>query len=121
MKYEEAISGPDKQGWKDEIENEHKRIQKHGMWKAVKKKTLNQGTKVIDSTWICKKKSNVTLRARMNAICVKQVEGEMYQSNSIAAPVTNDVTICVVLTMMLLSFWHGQIVDINGAFLHGHF
>ena len=57
----------------------------------------------------------------MNARGFKQVEGEMYQSNSIAAPVTNDVTIQVVLTMMLLAYWQGQIVDINGTFLHGHF
>jgi hypothetical protein len=57
----------------------------------------------------------------MNARGFKQVEGEMYQTNSIAAPVTNDVTIRVVLTMMLLAYWQGKIVDINGAFLHGHF
>ena len=121
MKYEEAINSPDKEGWKAEIKNEHRRMQKHGVWKAVKKESLKPKTKVIDSTWACKKKSNGTLRARMNARGFKQVEGEMYQSNSIAAPVTNDVKIRVVLTMMLLAYWQGQIVDINGAFLHGHF
>ena len=77
MKYEEAISSPDKKGWKEEIENEHRRMQKHGVWKAVKRKSLKPKTKIIDSTWACTKKSNGDLRARMNAIGFNQVEGEM--------------------------------------------
>ena len=101
--YEEAINIPDKEGWKEEVKNEHMRMQKHGVWKTVKRKSLKAKTKIINSTWACKKKSNGTLRARMNARGFKQVEGEMYQSNSIAAPVTNDVMIRVVLTMMLLA------------------
>jgi hypothetical protein len=79
-------------------------MQKHGVWKAVKRHTLKAKTKIIDSTWACKKKSNGTLRARMNARGFKQVGGEMYKTDSIAAPVTNDVTIRVVLTMMLLAY-----------------
>ena len=35
MKYEEAISSPDKEGWKAEIKNEHRRMQKHGVWKSM--------------------------------------------------------------------------------------
>ena len=31
MKYEEAINSPDKEGWKAEIKNEHRRMQKHGV------------------------------------------------------------------------------------------
>ena len=121
MKYEEAISGPDRDKWKKAIADEHKRMVKHKVWKTVKKADLEPNTKIIDSTWACKKKSNGTLRARMNTRGYKQLEGEMYKSNSIAAPVTNDITIRVVLTLMLLAFCHGQIVDIKGAFLHGHF
>ena len=82
MKYEEAISSPDKEGWKAEIKNENRRMQKHGVWKAVKRKSLKAKTKIIDSTWACKKKSNGTLRARMNARGFKQVEGECRYSSS---------------------------------------
>ena len=83
-------------------------MQKHGVWKVVeeKKKLINPKTKVIYSTWACMKKSNGTLCARMHTRVFKQVEGDVYQSNSIAAPVTNDETIWVLLTMMLLAFWH---------------
>ena len=42
MKYEEALASPDKEGWKAEIKNEHRRMQKHGVWKAVKRKTRSR-------------------------------------------------------------------------------
>jgi len=36
---------------------------------------LQAGTKIIDGVWVMKKKSNGTLRGRMNARGFKQVEG----------------------------------------------
>jgi hypothetical protein len=57
MKYEEAINRPDGKAWEKEIENEHDRMVKNDVWEPVKKSLLPKGTKVIDSTWVCKKKS----------------------------------------------------------------
>ena len=61
MKYNEAINGPDGKAWKAKIENEHNCMLKHDVFVDVKKVDLKSGTKVIDSTWACKKKSNGTL------------------------------------------------------------
>ena len=58
MKYKEAISSPDANEWKEEIENEPNRMIKGGVWKAIDRKALPEGAIIITSTWACKKKSN---------------------------------------------------------------
>jgi hypothetical protein len=57
MKYNEAINGPDGKDREKEIENEHDRMVKNNAWESVKKILLPKGTKVIDSTWVCKKRA----------------------------------------------------------------
>ena len=67
MKYKEAINRPDRKAWEKEIENEHERMVKNDAREPVKKSLLPKGTKVIDSTWACKKKSIGKLPGRLNA------------------------------------------------------
>jgi hypothetical protein len=116
MKYKEAINGPDRKAWEKEIENEHARMVKNDAWEPVKKSLLPKGTKVIDSTWACKKKSTRKLRWRLNAWGFKQVEGVHYGRTRTYAG-----TIRIVLILMIMADWQGEIVDIKGAFLHGEF
>jgi hypothetical protein len=121
MKYKEAINGPDGKAWEKEIENEHDLMVKNNAWEPVKKNLLPKGTKVIDSTWACKKKSSRKLRGCLNACGFNLVEGVRYDRTSIHTPVTNAGTIRIVLILMIMADWQGQIVDIKGAFLHGEF
>ena len=93
MKYEEAVNGPDGEAWNAEVENEHGRMVKNKAWVAVNKSERPPGTIPIDSTWAMKKKSNGTLRGRLNARGFKQIEGVHYDGSSIHAPVTNSATI----------------------------
>jgi hypothetical protein len=121
MKYREAVNGPDGDSWKEEIINEHNRMLKNEVFEAVDKESLPPGTKPIDSTWACKLKSNGTKRGRLNARGFKQVDGQSYDSANIHAPVTNAVTVRLVLVLMLLAGWVSHVVDVKGAFLHGKF
>jgi hypothetical protein len=121
MKYKEAINGPDGKAREKEIENEHDCMVKNNVWEPVNKSLLPKGTKVIDSTWACKKKSTGKLRGRLNAHGFKQVEGVHYDGTSTHAPVTNAGTIRIVLILMIMADWQGQIVDVKGVFLHGKF
>ena len=121
MKYEQAINGPDGPEWIKEIANEHNRMVKNKVFEPVKIKDLPAGTKAIDSTWACKKKSNGTLRGRLNARGFKQIEGQHFDGSSIYAPVTNAATIRIVFTLMLMAGWSAYVVDVKGAFLHGEF
>ena len=64
---EESINGPDGEAWQAEVDNEHNRMVKSKVWVAVDKTDLPPGTVPIDSSWACKKKSDCTLRGRLNA------------------------------------------------------
>jgi hypothetical protein len=121
MKYNEAINGSDRKAWEKEIESEHDCMVKNDAWELVKKSLLPKGTKVIDSTWVCKKKSTGKLRRRLNAHGFKQIDGLHYNRTSTHAPVTNAGTIQIVLILMIMANWQGQIVDVKGMFLHGEF
>ena len=92
---------------------------KNKVSEVVKRKDLLPGTKVIDSTWACKKKSNGTLCRRLNARGFKQKEGQHYNGSSIHAPVTNPAIIRIIVTLMLMAGMVSAVVDVKGAFLHG--
>jgi hypothetical protein len=66
-----------------------------------------------------KKKASGIFRARLNARGYEQVPGKNYDPNWIAAPVTSDVTIRIVLTLLLLARWYAELIDVKEGFLHG--
>ncbi len=119
MKYHEAINGPDGKKLKAEVKTEHGRMVKSGLFEKVKLSKIPSDVKVIDTTWAMKKKSNGTLHGRINIRGFKQVEGQHYNALGISAPVTNGMTIKLVLTLMLASGGIAHVVDVKGAFVHG--
>ena len=50
IKYQETISGPDGDGWKEEIINDHTKLLKNLVFGAVDKNTLQPDTKPTDNT-----------------------------------------------------------------------
>ena len=94
---------------------------KNNVFEAVDKDSIPSGIKVVDSTWACKLKSSGTKRGRLNARGFKQVDGQSYDSVNIHAPVTNNVTVRLVLVLMLMAGWLAHIVDVKRAFIHGEF
>jgi hypothetical protein len=119
MKYKEAMRTPDKPDWVNSVNEEHERFKKHKCFEAVPCAEVPFGSKILTSTWAMKKKANGTYRARLNARGYEQVPGKHYNPNSIAAPVTSDITIRIVLTLLLLARWYAELIDVKGAFLHG--
>ena len=51
----------------------------------------------------------------------QQVAGEHYNDSSISSPVTNYVTIQVMMVLMLMVGWVARLVNMKGAFLHVEF
>jgi hypothetical protein len=68
-----------------------------------------------------KKKLNGIFHARLNARGYEQVAGKHYDANSIADPVTSKMTIHIILTLLLMAGWYGELLDVKGVFLHGEF
>ena len=59
--------------------------------------------KIITSTWAMKKKANGTYQARFNTIVYEQVEGLHFVAASIGSPVTNDMSIRIVMVLKLIA------------------
>ena len=116
MTYDQALASPDAEAWKVEIENKHDQMTKHKVWKAVPKSSIPKGTKLMDSTWTMKKKSNGKLRVRLNVRGFKQIDGEHYDSLSIASPVMNNASVRILMTLMIMANWSAKVVNIKGAF-----
>ena len=121
MKFNEAMSKDGKPEWEKAVNEEHERYVKDEVFKPVKIKDVPKDTKVITTTWSMKKKSNGTYRAHMNMRGYEQKLGEHYNASSISSPVTNDVTISIMLVLMLMAGWYARMVDVKGTFLHGEF
>ena len=63
LNFREAMASSDKDKWMRAMEEEHDRMIKHKVWKAVPPSAVPKGEKIITSTWANKKKSNGTYRA----------------------------------------------------------
>ena len=121
MKYKEAMKCDDKALWEEAVDEEYRKFQKYNVFKPVKKEDVPKDAKFVTTTWAMKRKSNGVRRARMNMRGYEQEENIHYDPSSTAAPVTNDVTIRMMLTLALMAGWTGHIIDVKGAFLHGEF
>ena len=121
MKFKEAMKTKDVKEWVKAIDEEYNKFLKYKVFQPVKMKDVPKGSKFLTTTWAMKKKANGTFRARMNMRGYEQEDGIHYDSASIASPVTNDVTIRIMMVLMLMSGWIGYLVDVKGAFLLGEF
>jgi hypothetical protein len=121
MKYKEAMATKDKYKWDQAVEEEWNKMNTYGVFEMVPKEEVPADAKMMTTTWAMKKKSNGTYRARVNMRGYEQVDGEHYDSDNIASPVTNDVSVRVCLVLMLMANWYAHIVDVKGAFLTGEF
>jgi hypothetical protein len=88
---------------------------KHNVFQEVTRDEVPEGT------WGMNNKSTGTFRARINARVLQHIDGEHYDSTSIASPVSNEVTIRCMFMLMLVEYWMGELLDVQGDFLHGNF
>jgi uncharacterized protein YnzC (UPF0291/DUF896 family) len=119
MNYREAMAS-DPVKWKEAVRQEYLKFKKFKVLRAIPKKDLPDGEKVLETVWACKLKSNGTPCARMNARGYMQVEGEHYSADNISSPVSNPQTVRILLTLVAMNpNFECQIIDIEGAFLQG--
>jgi hypothetical protein len=100
LNYEQAMGGSNKGKWLESMDEEKGHFDKHKVVEAVQRNQVPDGTRIMTSTWACKKKSNGTYCAHLNLCGFLQVEGEHYDAHSISSPVVTIITIHIVLTML---------------------
>jgi hypothetical protein len=121
MKYKDAMKSPDKKKWDDAVEVEYHKIMSKEVFEPVPIENVPKDAKVLTSTWAMKKKANGVYRARITARGYEQVKGVHYHENEKAAPVVLDATVNVVLILMIIAKWMGEVMDVVGAFMNGEF
>ena len=68
-----------------------------------------------------KKESSEKLRGHLNTLGFKQIDDQHFDGSSIHDPVTNVVTIKILLVSMCISGGEASVVNVKRAFLHGKF
>ena len=121
MKYHEAMASPDRLHWMEAIDTEWNKMHKYGTFREVPWDEVPADARIMDTTWAMKQKANGQKRARITLRGFKQIDGMHYHEDDKSAPVINDITVRVMLTFMLMAGYTSYILDIVGAFLHGHF
>jgi hypothetical protein len=122
LTYKKAMASENSKRWKEAVKEEHRKMEYYKVFRTVLRTDLPVKAKILTSTWAMKKKSNRVFRARrINARGYEQIDGKHYDGHAISSPVTNDVTIRIVLVLMLMADWVGELLDVKGAFLHGDF
>ena len=102
----------------------HEELQRYIMYDVfdvVKLQDVPPEEKMLTTTWAIKQKSNGDRSARINMRGYEQEHGDHYDSASISSPVTKDVSIRVMLTLMLMAKMKAYIVDVKDTFLIGEF
>ena len=89
-------------------------MEKYSVWTPKILKDVPAGATVITSAWSMKKKENVTYCARLNVRGFQKVEGVHYDAEYIASPVTNDISIRIVMVLTLMAGWISNIVGVKG-------
>ena len=83
----------------------------------IKRSEMPPDRHCVKTKWVLKIKKNCILHARLVDCGYSQIAGVYYTAKY--APVINDVTWHVLLIVMLLKKYDGNILDIEVAFLHG--
>ena len=103
--------------WRDAIRKEFKDMLDRKVWRNYTKSRVPKDRRLIGNKWIFRVKNDGRHRAGLCAIGYSQIAGGDYQDNF--APVVNDVTFRLVMTLMLSNNWEADIVDVETVFLYG--
>jgi hypothetical protein len=121
LNYKNAMAGDDRENWEKAIDKEHERMIENKVWIPRNFKYLPVNAKELTTTWAMEKKANGQYRGRITAQGFLQEDGIHYFSHSTAAPVANELNIKIVLSLLTLTNWKDQVIDVKGAFLKRQF
>jgi hypothetical protein len=111
----------DKDKWKESVFEDHDRMVKNQVWRAVPKQDVPEHSNIMSSTWVVKKNSNGNLRATLFSRGYGQVDGQHYEFSNISSPVTNYANIRIIMVLLIIFKWSAQLFDAKEAFLCGNF
>ena len=121
INYKQAMASLDKIEWEKAIKVEHKKMLKFNVFEVVHPRDVPDHAKLFTSTWAMKKKPDGTYRARNAIRGYEQVNGVHFDEHDKSSPVATEVAIRIVFVLVIMAGWYQHLLDVEGAFLHGHF
>ena len=120
--YEEAISGPEADKWKEAMDAEIEQLYEMGTWEEAE---LPVGRKAVGCRWVFLRKRGeegkiIKYKARLVAQGFSQKTGADYSDNGIFAPMMHFKTHRTMLAHTAIHNWKLWQFDIKGAYLHGY-
>jgi hypothetical protein len=115
MYYHQAVKQPDAKEFKKAMQKEIDDHVENNHWEMVDRKSIPEGTKVLDSVWAMKRKRRIKTRevykwkARLNVHGGQMLHGIHYWETF--SPVVTWMTIRLVLILSILLAWHTRQVD----------
>jgi hypothetical protein len=114
---EEALSSPEREQWKQALDEEYRSLQINEAWELV---TLPKGKKVVKSKWIFKKKRDSDGNIKYKALVAKgcsQIYGIDYQETF--SPVVRYSTLRMLFSLAVQLDMTIDHMDVVTAFLNG--
>jgi hypothetical protein len=115
--YNDAKKHPDWKDWWSAMYTELNNMETKGVWEITKRNQVPNNRKIIGNRWVFAKKDDGRFRARTVAKGFSQIPGQDFQENH--APVVNDTTFHLVLSLKILFGLEAGQFDIETAFLYG--
>ena len=103
--------------WREAIRKEFRDMIRRQVWRHHRKRDVPSNRRLISNKWVFRIKNDGRHRARLCAIGYTQIAGIDHQDNF--APLLNDVTFRIIMTLLIANQWDADIVDIETAFLYG--
>ena len=119
--YEEAINSEDSDRWREAINSEFKSLVENETWRVVPKSELPPNTKVIQTKWVHKRKTEAdgSMRYKSRLVAKGFADKNRYDLSEVYSPVArlDDVRFIVsVANKMNLNLYQ---LDVTTAFLNG--
>jgi len=117
LTYNDAISGPDKDNWKQAIEEEKKSLIVNNTWQEVDQSEVKD-KKILNNMWVFSIKNDGRYKARLVVKGFQQEKGIDYDETF--SPVVSSASLRLIFALTAKNNFHMTQFDIKTAFLYGN-
>jgi hypothetical protein len=112
LNYKQSMESPYRDKYVEGIDEEHYKMSRNEVFEEINVDNIPPGTKLLDSTWANKLKTDGSTRCRLAIQGFQQIGGVHFDASDKAAPVVCDVTIRVMLILAIMANWLAWIVNV---------
>jgi len=113
----EARNQTDWKLWEATITKEHNSMLEKKVWTPRKLEEVPKNCRILGSKWVFKLKEGPLHRATLISQGFNQIPGVDF--TDAYAPVVQDITLRMLLTLMIVQNMKAEVIDVETAFLYG--